>query len=96
MFPGRTVAAQKKMQANFANDLATRCHAEHPAAMSATGGHGNTGKANTSVMTAKESMMDAGESHWCAKPRKHPTGLAKLCNCLMTSKSNPTRKTLSS
>ena len=55
MFPGRTVAAQKKMQGNFANDLATRCHAEHAAAMSASGG--DTGKANKCVMTAKKAII---------------------------------------
>ena len=55
MFPGRTVAAQKKMQGNFANDLATRCHAEHAAAMSASGG--DTGKANKRVMIAKEAII---------------------------------------
>ena len=55
MFPGRTVAAQKKMQANFANDLATRCHAEHAGAMPATGG--DTWTANKRVMTAKEAII---------------------------------------
>ena len=55
MFPGRTVAAQKKMQGNFANDLATRCHAEHAAAMSASSG--DTGKANKRVMIAKEAII---------------------------------------
>ena len=53
MFPGRTVAAQKKMQANFVNDLATRCHAEHAGAMPG----GATWTANKRVMTAKEAII---------------------------------------
>ena len=102
MFPGRTVAAQKKMQGNFANDLATRCHAEHAAAMSASGD--DTGKANKRVMIAKEAIIPCYQrnhggcrrkSQVC-KPRRHPTGSAKVRTCLMTSKSNQTKKTSSS
>ena len=59
MFPGSMVAARKKMQNIFSNDLAARCHAEHAAAMSATGG--DTVWANKKVMTAKEAIITCYE-----------------------------------
>ena len=78
MFPGRTVAAKKKMQANFANDLATHCHAEHAAAMTAPGG--NTGKANIRVMTAKEAIIPCYQGNHDGCRRKSQVCKAKIAS----------------
>ena len=67
MFGCRTKAQSTKLQTRFANDLASRCHAEHAAAMKH---HRNdASKVNDAMTTAKEAILKcySGDHDECKK-----------------------------